>query len=159
MDFLGIGIGVVVLGAVALVVTYKVRQSKVRQYLTAIENPEPFSSMLPVSDSMRQIRGVLKNDIFSGKSWSIKEDNPKGMIMAVVAFDEDLGTLSAAAKRQIILTVSVKSESESSSENEASTHDHATTVRLMYNVYATFGRISADAILKETTESIKKALS
>lgn len=146
MDFLTIGICVAVVGAVALAVTYTVQRKRMRAYLTAIENPEPIQSPLSVAECMRQMRGVLKNKTFSEKKWQIKEDNPNGMIMAVLAFDEDLGTLSAAAKRQIILTVSAMSDGD------------ATTVKLLYNVYATFGRISADAILKETTNSLKNVV-
>jgi hypothetical protein len=146
MDFLTIGICVVVVGAIALAVTYTVQRKRMRAYLTAIENPEPIQSPLSVADCMRLMRGVLKNKAFSERRWQIKEDNPNGMIMAVLAFDEDLGTLSAAAKRQIILTVSAMSDGES------------TTVRLLYNVYATFGRITADAILKETTNSLKNVV-
>ena len=146
MDLLSIGICVVVIGAVALAVTYVVQRKKVRAYLTAIENPPQIKSPLSVKDALRNVRGVLKNKTFSSKTWVIKEDNPNGMIMAVLSFDEDLGPLSAAAKRQMILTVSAISE------------DDATTVKILYNVYATFGRITSDAILKETTNSIKEAV-
>ena len=143
MDILTIGICVLVVGAVALAITYALQRKKVRAYLSAIENPPEIKSPLSVKDALRNVRGVLKNKTFASKQWVIKEDNPNGMIMAVLSFDEDLGPLSAAAKRQMILTVSAISEAD------------ATTVRILYNVYATFGRITSDAILKETTNSIK----
>lgn len=146
MDFLTVVVVVVVVGAIALAITYAARRNKVRAYLANIENPAPIQSALSVPEAMRQVRAVLKNRDFSTRKWQIKEDNPNGMIMAILAFDEDLGALAAAAKRQIVLTVSVTPEAES------------TTVRLLFNVYATFGRISADAILKETTSSIKEAV-
>ncbi|CAN5529361.1 hypothetical protein BH10CYA1_BH10CYA1_32720 [soil metagenome] len=147
MDFLTtIGICLAGIGAIALAVTYAVQRKKVRAYLSAIENPPEIKSPLSVKDALRNVRGVLKNQTFTTKKWEIKEDNPNGMIMAILAFDEDLGTLSSAAKRQMILTVS------------AITEDDATTVRILYNVYATFGRITSDAILKETTKSIKEAV-
>lgn len=146
MDLLTIGICIVLIGALALAVTYVVQRKKVRAYLSAIENPPQIKSPLSVKDTLRNVRGVLKNKTFASKKWEIKEDNPNGMIMAVLSFDEDLGPLSAAAKRQMILTVSAISE------------DDATTVRILYNVYATFGRITSDAILKETTNSIKEVV-
>lgn len=146
MDLLTIGICVVLIGAVALAVTYFVQRRKVRAYLTAIENPPQIKSPLSVKDALRNVRGVLKNKTFASKAWTIKEDNPNGMIMAVLSFDEDLGPLLAAAKRQMILTVSAISE------------DEATTVKILYNVYATFGRITSDAILKDTTNAIKEAV-
>lgn len=146
MDLLTIGIGIVVVGAIGLAVTYFVQRKKVRAYLSAIENPPHIKSPLPVKDALRNVRGILKNKTFASKTWVIKEDNPNGMIMAVLSFDEDLGPLAAAAKRQMILTVSAISE------------DDATTVKILYNVYATFGRITSDAILKDTTSSIKEAV-
>lgn len=147
MDLLTIGICGVVVGAVALAVTYAMQRKKVRAYLSAIENPPEIKSPLSVKDALRNVRGVLKNKTFASQKWEIKEDNPNGMIMAVLSFDEDLGPLSAAAKRQMILTVSAISED-----------DATTTVRVLYNVYATFGRITSDAILKETTNSIKEVV-
>lgn len=146
MDFLTIGMLVAAVGAIALFVTYKVKSRKIRAYLTAIENPEPFKSPLAVADALSRVRGVLKNQTFAKMKWTIKSDNPNGMIMAVITFDEDLGPLSSAAKRQIIATVSAINE------------DQSTVVRVAYNVYATFGRISTDAILHETTRAIEASL-
>jgi hypothetical protein len=146
MDLLGIFVCLALVGAIGFTIAYGRKRSSISTQLSAQENPPPFKTSLSVGDAVKKVRAVLKNQSFVSRRWSIKEDNPNGMLIAILTFEEDLGNQAAVAKRQLILTVSIIVE------------DEITLVRLMYSVYAPFGRTTCAAILNETTAAIENVV-
>jgi hypothetical protein len=154
MDSLGIGICLALVGAICLTLVYAMKRTAIKSQLARLENPPTIKSTLRVGDALKRVRGVLKNTTFASKKWTIKEDNPNGMLIAVLTFEEDLGNHVAVAKRQLVLTVSVAASEISSPSNLS----QDTEIKLMYSVFATFGRQSCDQILRETSEKIESVV-
>lgn len=145
-----VGIAVISIFTALLSVVYFRRRASVLQSLSSLENPPEMETTLPLSDAYKKIRHILKQESFHSYKWTIKEDNPKGMLIAILTFEEDLGNQSAVAKRQLILTVSVQADEKD--------EETGCIVRLVYSVYAPFGRSTCDAVLNETTDAIGKVL-
>jgi hypothetical protein len=146
MDLIGIFTCLALVGAIGFTVAYGLKRTAVTAQLSAQQNPPPIKTPLSVGDALKKVRAVLKHQSFVSRKWSIKEDNPNGMLIAILTFEEDLGNQAAVAKRQLILTISIIVE------------DEITLVRLMYSVYAPFGRTTCNAVLEETTAAIENVV-
>lgn len=146
MDLLLIGfLAVAVIGAL-LAIAFFTKRRQIQDQLFKLQHPPAVITSMSIAECMSAIRGVVKNHSFHGQKWAIREDNPKGMMIAVLTFDEDIANRANIAKRQLILYVSVTTEGE------------LTKATLSYNAYSTFGRQTTDSIIRETTSEIVQRL-
>ncbi|HEY9712690.1 MAG TPA: hypothetical protein V6C72_04430 [Chroococcales cyanobacterium] len=127
--------------------SYRSKRKQITAQLQAIDSPEAIETAHDIPVAMRLIRTKLKGLEFEGSHWVIKEDNPKGMLMAVIHFDQDFGPKVGRLNRQVIMTTSIRA-----------TESGGTSTEIFYSVFSPFSRASCDQIIQSTTSQIKELL-
>lgn len=126
----------------------RVKTKVLSERLSNLDQPPPIASRKSPKDTYKTVKAEVKRFNLTGRGWSIKEDNPKGMLMAVCSFEEGAGAQPGLLKRQIIMTAQV-----------SATEGGGAKATVFYNVYSPVNRIACDEIVLETTKAIQAALS